>query len=116
MTLIMFVKEKVDFKHFQIWLWLCLSKEKLTLNMSKYDFEYVCQMKSWLWTCPNMTYSMFVKRKIDFKHIQIWHRIWSWKEKLTLDMCKYEFEYVCQRKLDMSKYDFGYVFQKKNWL
>jgi hypothetical protein len=25
-----------------------LLKEKLTLDVSKYDFEYVCQKKSWL--------------------------------------------------------------------
>jgi hypothetical protein len=42
----MFVKGKVDFKCVQIWLWVCLSKEKLTLNVSKYDFKYVCQRKS----------------------------------------------------------------------
>jgi hypothetical protein len=48
MTLNMFVKGKVDFRHVEIWLRECLSKEKLTLDMSKYDFEYVCQRKNWL--------------------------------------------------------------------
>jgi hypothetical protein len=62
MTLNMFIKEKLDFRHDQIWHWvclskekydqiwhwICLSKEKLTLDMSKYVFEYVCQKKSWL--------------------------------------------------------------------
>jgi hypothetical protein len=37
-----------------------LSKENLTLDMSKYDFKYVCQRKSWFYTCPNMTLNMFV--------------------------------------------------------
>jgi hypothetical protein len=48
MTLSIFVKGKVDFKYVQIWLWVCLLNEKLTLNVSKYDFEYVCERKSWL--------------------------------------------------------------------
>jgi hypothetical protein len=60
MTLSMFVKRKVDFKCVQIWLWVFLFKgkvdfrcvkiwlwvfllnEKLTLDVSKYDFEYFC--------------------------------------------------------------------------
>jgi hypothetical protein len=42
MTLSMFVKGKVDFRYVEIWLGVCLSKEKLTLDMSKYDFENVC--------------------------------------------------------------------------
>jgi hypothetical protein len=37
----LFVKRKVDFRHVQIWLWVCLSKEKLTLDMCKYDIKYV---------------------------------------------------------------------------
>jgi hypothetical protein len=48
MTLSMFVKGMVDFKYIQIWHWVCLSKENLTLNMTKYDFKYVCQIKNWL--------------------------------------------------------------------
>jgi hypothetical protein len=67
MTLRMFVKGKI---------------KNLTLDMSKYDFEYVWQRKSWLYTCRNMTLSMFVKGKVDFRQ-------------LTLDMSKYDFEYVC---------------------
>jgi hypothetical protein len=112
MTLIIFVKWKVDFKHVEIWLWICLSNEKhiqiwhtvclskenLTLNISKYDIEYDHERKSWLWTCPNMTLGMFVKRKIDFKHIKIWHWVFLSKEKLTLDITKNDFKYVCQRK------------------
>jgi hypothetical protein len=47
MTLSIFVKGKVDFRHVQIWLWICLSKEKLTLDVSKYDIEYIYQGKSW---------------------------------------------------------------------
>jgi hypothetical protein len=43
------------------------------------------------------------------------------KEKLTLDMSRYDFECVCQRKkekliLDMFKYDFECVCQRKSWL
>jgi hypothetical protein len=60
MTLSMFVKGKVDFKCVQIWLWVCLLKEKLTLNMSKYDSK-------WFWVCLS-------------------------KEKLTLDISKYDIE------------------------
>jgi hypothetical protein len=37
-----------EFRHDEIWVWVYLSKEKLTLDMSKYDFEYVCQRTSWL--------------------------------------------------------------------
>jgi hypothetical protein len=48
MTLGISVRGKVDFKCVQIWLWVFLLKENLTLNVSKYDFEYVCQRKSWL--------------------------------------------------------------------
>jgi hypothetical protein len=57
MTLSMFVKGKVDIRHVQIWLWICLLNEKLNLDTSKsnfkldmiiYDFDYVCQKKSWL--------------------------------------------------------------------
>jgi hypothetical protein len=40
MTLSMFVRGKVEFRHVQIWLWVSLLKEKLTLDMTKYDFEY----------------------------------------------------------------------------
>jgi hypothetical protein len=116
MTLSIFVKGKVDLKHIKIWLWVYLSKEKLTLDMWKYDFKYVCQRKNWLLICPNMISSMSVKKKVDFKHVQIWHwvfllkekfnfryvQIWLWvclwKEKLTSDMSKYDFDYVCERK------------------
>jgi hypothetical protein len=75
MTLSMFVKGKVDFRHVQIWLWVCLSKEKFTLNMFKYDFEYVCQRKSWLQMFPNMSKfefeCMFVKGKVDFRYVKM---------------------------------------------
>jgi hypothetical protein len=47
MTLSMFVKGKIDYGHVQIWLWVCLSKEKF--------FRYI--------------EIMFVKGKIDFRHI-----------------------------------------------
>jgi hypothetical protein len=59
MTLNMFVRGKVDFRHVQIWLWVCLLKEK---------------------------------------HVQIWPWVCLLKEELTLDMSKYDFEYVYQRK------------------
>jgi hypothetical protein len=73
MTLSILVKGKVDFR----WFWVFLLKEKFTLDMSKYDFEYVCQ------------------RKVDFRHIEIFLWVCLSKEKLTLDMSKYDFEYVC---------------------
>jgi hypothetical protein len=59
-----------------------------------------------------MTLSMFVKKKFDFRYVQIWLwvcllkkdlilnnvEIWLWiclsKEKLTLDISKYDFKYV----------------------
>jgi hypothetical protein len=41
-TLNIFIKGKVDFTCVQIWLWVFLLKEKLTLDVSKYDFEYFC--------------------------------------------------------------------------
>jgi hypothetical protein len=31
------MEEKLDFKNDEIWLWVCLSKENLTLDMSKYN-------------------------------------------------------------------------------
>jgi hypothetical protein len=46
MTLSMFIKGKVDFRHDQVWFWVCLSKKKFTFDISKYDFEYVCQIES----------------------------------------------------------------------
>jgi hypothetical protein len=102
----------------QIWLWVCLSKEKLTLEIKKYDFEYFvclskekltidmfkyyfdyfCQKKSWLYTYSNTSLSINEKEKVEFTHIEIWHWIYFSKKKLTLDMSKYDFEYVCQRK------------------
>jgi predicted nucleic acid-binding Zn finger protein len=100
MILSMFVKGKVNFKHVEIWLWVFFSKQNLTL--SKYDFEYVCQKKSWLWTCQYMILSMFVKWKVDFKHVQIWLWIYLSKEKLTPDMSKYDFEYNYEIKLWLS--------------
>jgi hypothetical protein len=76
MTLSMFVKGKVDFRCVQIWLWVFLLKEKLTLDVSKYDFEYFYQhVQIWYWVCLSME-----------------------KEKLTLDMSKYDFKYVYQQK------------------
>jgi hypothetical protein len=75
MTLNMLVKGKVDFRHVQIWHWICLSKEKLILVISKYDFEYVFQKK--------LTLDM---SKYDFEYVC--------QKKLTLNMSKYDFEYV----------------------
>jgi hypothetical protein len=95
MTLSIFVKGKINFRHVQIWLWIYLLKEKLTLDMFKYNFEYICQRKSWLWICQNMTLSVFVKGKVDFRHVEIWLWVYLLKEKLTLDMSEYDFEYVC---------------------
>jgi hypothetical protein len=57
--------------------WRYLKKEKMTLDMFKYDFEYVFQ------------------RKVDFRHVEIWLWVCLLKEKLTLDMSKYDFEYDC---------------------
>jgi hypothetical protein len=95
MTLSMFVKEKVDFKCVQIWPWVFLLKEKMTLDVSKYDFKYVCERKSWLWMCRNMTLSIFINRKVDFRYVQIWLWVYLSKEKSTLDVSKYDFEYFC---------------------
>jgi hypothetical protein len=69
MTLSIFVKGKIDFKCVQIWLWVCLWKEKLTLN-----------------------------GKVDFKCVQIWLWVCLSNKKLILDMSKYDFEYDCQKK------------------
>jgi hypothetical protein len=91
-------KEKLTLdvsKYVQIWLWVFLLKEKLTLDVSKYDFEYVCQRKSWLYKSQNMTLSIFVKGKVDFKCVKIWLWVFLLKEKLTLDVSKYDFEYFC---------------------
>jgi hypothetical protein len=145
-TFSMLFKRKVNFRHIQLWLWVCLSKEKLTLDITKYDFEYVCQINSqfFLWQTYSKLYldisklnfffrikikilllnynifisikinnnlnvklrnthllvtlSMFVKGKVDFRHIQIWLLECLLKEKLTLNMFKYDFEYACQKK------------------
>jgi hypothetical protein len=65
-----------------------------------------------------MILSMFVKGKVDFKHVQMWHWIYLLKEKLTLDIIKYDFDYIQSWKknltLDMTKYEFEYVYQEKN--
>jgi hypothetical protein len=54
---------------------------------------------------------MFVKGKVDFKHIEIWLWMWLSKEKLILDMSKI-WLWVCFSKekltLDITKYDFEY--------
>jgi hypothetical protein len=71
MSLSMFVKGKVDFKHVKIWLWVYLWKENLTLDMSKYNFEYDNE------------------RKVNFGHIQIQLWVCVSKENLTLDMPKW---------------------------
>jgi hypothetical protein len=63
MTWSIFIKGKINFRHVQIWFWVCLSMEKLTLDMLKCDFEYVCQRKNWLYTCTNLTLNMFVNNK-----------------------------------------------------
>jgi hypothetical protein len=85
-----------------------LLKENLTLDISKYDFEYVYQRKSWFWKCPNMILSIFVKGKLDFRHVEIWVWVCSSKENLTLDMSKYVFEYVCYME-KLRKVDFRHV-------
>jgi hypothetical protein len=60
---------------------------------------------------------MFFKRKVDIGYVQIWLWVCFSKEKLTLDITKYDFEYNHERKiLDMIKYEFKYVYQMKNWL
>jgi hypothetical protein len=80
MTLSMFVKEKLKFRDMEIWVWVQSWKRNLTLHMSKYDFEYVCQ------------------RKIDSRYEQIWLWVFLLKEKLTFNICKYDFEYIYQKK------------------
>jgi hypothetical protein len=45
-------------------------KKKFTLNISKYDFEYVCQRKIDFKNVQNMTLSMFVKGKVDIRHVK----------------------------------------------
>jgi hypothetical protein len=132
MTLSMFVKGKVNFKHVHIWFWVCLSKKNLTLDMfkydfeylyqkkrltldiSKYDFEYICERKSWLQTSLSMTLNMFVKGEVDFYHVEIWFWVCLSKEKLALDMTKYDFEYNDEKKTSLymfvkGKVDFKHV-------
>jgi hypothetical protein len=43
----------------------------LILDMSKYDFEYVCQKKNSLSTYPNVNLSTYVKGKVDVRPVQI---------------------------------------------
>jgi hypothetical protein len=47
-----------------------------------------------------MTLSVFVKGKVDFKYVKIPNMTLSMfvKKKLTLDISKYNFEYICQKK------------------
>jgi hypothetical protein len=52
-----------------------MSKEKLILDIFKYDFEYV-------------------NGKVDFGNVEIWLWVCLLKKKLTLEMSKYDFEYV----------------------
>jgi hypothetical protein len=95
MCLSTIMKEKVDFRHIKIWLWVYFSKEKLNLDISKYKFKYICQKKSWLYTWPNMTLSVFVTGKVNFRYVKIW--LWVClllKENLTLGMSKYDLECV----------------------
>jgi hypothetical protein len=74
MNLSMFVKGKFDFRHVQIWLWVCLSKEKLNLDMSKLN--------------------IFIKKKLTLNtSILFW--VYLSKKKLILDISKYDFEHVC---------------------
>jgi hypothetical protein len=89
----MIMKEKFDFRYVQTWLWICLLKEKLTLDMSKYDL--VCLKEKLDFRYSNMILSMFVEGKVDFRHVQIWLWVCLSKEKLTLDMNKYD-----KRKVD----------------
>jgi hypothetical protein len=108
MTLSMFVKGEVNFRYVETLVWVCLSKEKLTLIMSKNDFEFVkgkCDFeyvrKSLIlnmFKYRNMILNMFAKGKVEFRNVKIWLWICLSKENLTLDMSKYDFEYVCQRK------------------
>jgi hypothetical protein len=52
-------QKKVDFGYAQIWLWVCLSKEKLILDISKYNI---------------------FKRIVEFRYVQIWLWIFLLKE------------------------------------
>jgi hypothetical protein len=75
MTLSIFVKGKVDFRCVQIWLWVFLLKEKLTINMTKYNYKYN------------------KKEKLDFANDKILVWVQSWKKKLILDTSKYDFKH-----------------------
>jgi predicted nucleic acid-binding Zn finger protein len=97
MTLSIFVKGKVDFRCVEIWLWVFLSKEKLTLEMSKYDIEYVCQNKNWFQICSNMTLSMFVKGKYNIEYVcqkKSWFQTYPNMILSIFIKKKYDFEYV----------------------
>jgi hypothetical protein len=62
--------------------------------------------------CRNMTLSIFVKGKVDFRCVEIWLWVFLLKEKLTLDdfRCfeKWLWVFLLKEKLtvDVSKYDF----------
>jgi hypothetical protein len=74
------MKEKVDFRHEQIWVWVQSWRKKLTSDMSKYN--------------SSMILSMFIKVKVDFKPVPIWFWMYLSNEKLTLNMSNYDLEYV----------------------
>jgi hypothetical protein len=109
-------KKKFSLYVTKIWVWVQTWKKKLNLDMLKYDFEYNHEKKKLnlkmtknkfeynhekknsIWTWWNVSLSTIMKEKFEFKHDQIWLWVYLLKEKLTLDMFKYNFEYVCQRK------------------
>jgi hypothetical protein len=63
-----------------------------TIMKEELDFRY---MQIWL---SVYLLSMFVKGKVNFRYVQIWLWVCLSREKLTLDMSKYDFKYVCQRE------------------
>jgi hypothetical protein len=64
---------------------MALSHECAPLNVV-YLSRMLCMHVIWMYDGlqPDMILSMFVKGKINFRHVQ--------------DMSRYDFEYVCQRK------------------
>jgi hypothetical protein len=93
MSLSTIMKEKVEIRHDEIWVWVQSWKKKLILDITKYEFDYNHERKSWLLTLRNMSLSTIMKKKIEFRHDEIWVWVQPWRKRLSLDMTKYEFEY-----------------------
>jgi hypothetical protein len=61
MCLSTIMKEKVEFRHDQIWVWVQSWRKKLSLYMTKYVFKYNHEGKSWVYTQRNMSLSTIMK-------------------------------------------------------